>query len=85
MSQEEIKAFQARILAEPALRQELMQQAHDMAAVIAVAQREGFRFSEADLQDFLTAADWESGRELDDAELEEVAGAGWGDTWNCVV
>jgi predicted ribosomally synthesized peptide with nif11-like leader len=81
MSMENAKAFYEKVKVDQGLQQKigsLVQQdpAGMEAAIIKVAGESGFQFSLAELKEFLkkTAESESQSRELNDAELESVAG-----------
>lgn len=81
MSMEQIDAFKAKLLQEPALQAELRTAGRTVADIVAMGRREGFSFTEAELQAYLdstapTAGQELTAAELDDEALELVAAAG---------
>jgi len=67
MSEEQLKAFIAKVQADASLQEQLKAEGADP---IAIAKAAGFSITQADLE-----ANWkESSRELSDADLENVSG-----------
>lgn len=82
MSYEQIQAFGERIRSDEVLRTEIGQLAQDTAGIVAAAKREGYDFTEAELNVYLKAAGSASEMELDEEDLEQVVGGG-GYTSSC--
>ena len=80
MSNEQLMAFSKKVQSDASLREEIAQLGQDAAGIVAAAKREGFHFTEAELDAYLQAAASESGIELDEADLEQVVGGGKWDT-----
>ena len=76
MSHEQLLAFGKKVQSDESLREEIARLAQDSAGIVAAAKREGFDFTEAELDAYLQAAASESGVELDDIDLEAVVGSG---------
>ncbi len=76
MSIEQLSAFGMRVQEDEALRAEIADLGQDSAGIVAVAQREGFDFTEAELNDYLQTSASRIGAELDEADLEQVVGGG---------
>ena len=71
MSEEQLKAFLAKVQADTSLQEQL--KAED-ADPVAIAKAAGFAITEAEVKAYGTA---DEVRDLNDEELEGVAGAGW--------
>jgi predicted ribosomally synthesized peptide with nif11-like leader len=77
MSKEQLEGFQAAVMANATLQEEIGQQGDNLAGIVAIGEREGYVFSTEDLAAYLESYRAEGGRELSDEELANVAGAGW--------
>ena len=79
---ENVKAFLEKIQTDEGLQKEmkgLIEKKASPAEVVAFANKKGFNFSEADLEKF--GKDTVMSGELDDEQLESVAGGGsWAET-----
>ncbi len=69
MSEEQLKAFIAKVQADTSLQEQLKAEGAD---VVAIAKAAGFIITEAEVKAYGT-------RDLNDEELEGVAGGAWGD------
>ncbi len=69
MSEEQLKAFIAKVQADTSLQEQLKA---DGADVVAIAKAAGFAITEAEVKAYGTS------RDLNDEELEGVAGGGFG-------
>ncbi len=67
MSEEQLKAFIAKVQADTSLQEQLKAEGAD---VVAIAKAAGFAITEAEVQSLAT-------RELNDEELAAVAGGGY--------
>ena len=67
MSEEQLKAFIAKVQADTSLQEQLKAEGAD---VVAIAKAAGFAITEAELKAYGT-------RDLNDEELEGVAGGAW--------
>ena len=76
MSQTQLIAFGEKVQSDESLRKEIVQLGQDSAGIVAAAQREGFDFTEMELNAYLQALASESNMELDEADLEQVVGGG---------
>ena len=74
MSQEQALAFVERIKSTPDLQHEITSLNGDIEGIVALGQRKGFTFSEADVAAAYQSKRAEAGQPLSDAELEQVAG-----------
>jgi predicted ribosomally synthesized peptide with nif11-like leader len=75
MSTSEIERFNSDAKADPVLRDQLMQRSGTVSEVIAFASERGYSFSAADVKDYATA---KGGTELDETQLDAVAGGAMG-------
>ena len=69
MSEEQLKAFIAKVQADSSLQEQLKAEGAD---VVAIAKAAGFSITAEDLTAYQA-----DGRELSDEELEGVTGGGW--------
>ena len=76
MSNEQLLAFGKKVQSDASLREEIAQLGQDSAGIVAAAKREGFDFTEAELDAYLQAADPDGDMEMDEADLEQVVGGG---------
>lgn len=71
MSQAEVERFVADLKADEEMRGELKNHAAGIASVVSFASDKGYDLSPDEVRDYIQS---QLGRELDDAELEAVAG-----------
>ncbi len=87
MSFDNVIAFGKMLSTSPKMLEEIQTQCNDMVEIVAMGQREGFRFSTQELSEYLEAVK-DQPAELTDEELEQVAGGipgsdGHGFTYGC--
>mgnify|MGYP001253668699 FL=1 len=70
MSEEQLKAFLAKVQTDTSLQQQLNADGVDAARCVAIAKAAGFSITAEELTAHKS--------ELSDEELEDVAGGGWG-------
>ena len=80
MSSQAAREFLEKLAGEPSLRDGLVVQAGNqderMAALVEAGRQNGYGFAAEDVRAALTELDSATG-ELDDRQLEQVAGGGW--------
>jgi predicted ribosomally synthesized peptide with nif11-like leader len=83
MSREQLEAFETAVREDAGLQGEIRELGPDVDGIVALGQREGFSFTAAEMNTYLDSFQAESGRELNDEELEAVSGGQWNTSLAC--